>query len=144
VKRSGKAAPLNLWPPGSRLLFIYNAVSNISCKTNGDSDLNKHITLSEICTANQGILVANTGHFLRALAMGKIPPNAETLGECIVQQRGPYVEIEAYSPWLAHTVDGSGNRWCLDILQIPSSAPLFYLSHKARPKGYFCRVMKPG
>lgn len=60
--------------------------------------MNKHITLSEICTANQGILVANTGQFLRALAMGKIPPNAETLGECIDQHPAPYVEREAYSP----------------------------------------------
>ena len=98
MKRSRKAAPLNLRPPGSRLLFIYNAVSNISCKTNGDNDLNKHITLSEICTANQGILVSNTGQFLRALAMGKIPPNVETLEECIVQQPAQYVKIEAYSP----------------------------------------------
>jgi len=79
-------------------LFIYNAVSNISCKTNGENDLNKHITLSEICTANQGILVANTGQFLRAFAMGKTPPDVETLGECIGQQPVPYVEREAYSP----------------------------------------------
>jgi hypothetical protein len=55
-------------------------------------------------------LVANTGQFLRALAMGIIPLNAETLGEGTDQQPELYVEREAFSPWWAYSVDGSGNR----------------------------------
>jgi hypothetical protein len=54
--------------------------------------------MSEICTENQGILVANTGQFLRALTMGIIPLNAETHGEGIGQQPARHVEREAFSP----------------------------------------------
>jgi hypothetical protein len=121
-------------------LFIYKAVSNISCKTDGDNYLNKHITLSENCTANQGILVANTGQFLRALAMGNFSPNSETLGECIDQQPSSYVETEIFNLWWAYTVDGSGKTFFKSRL-----VPLSVIeATRLRPKGYFCRVMKSG